>query len=66
VKVTELPNGLIEDEAALAIKEGLSVEAGLSLSSAISLKRLADAVWGVDDTSGLLQLLNPLHMTNHY
>jgi hypothetical protein len=37
-----------------------------ALSIAISLKRIADALWGTDDTSGLLQLLNPLDVRNSY
>ena len=37
-----IPNGLIEDEAAICIKIGLSVENGLRLSIAISQKRIAD------------------------
>jgi hypothetical protein len=36
------------------------------LSIAISLKRIADALHGTDDTSGLLQLLNPLDVRNNY
>lgn len=36
------------------------------ISAAISLKRIADALWGVEGTSGLLQLLNPLDVRNNY
>lgn len=64
--MAELPNGLIENAAALAIKEGLSVESGLSLSIAISQKRIADALWGDDGTTGIIQLLNPLEVRNNY
>ena len=35
-------------------------------SIAISLKRLADAAWGTEGTSGLLELLNPLDVRNNY
>jgi hypothetical protein len=35
-------------------------------SIAISLKRIADGLWGTDDTTGLLQLLNPLDVRNNY
>lgn len=38
----------------------------IAASMAISLKRIADALWGVDGTSGLLQLLNPLDIRNNY
>lgn len=64
--MAEIPNGLIEEAAALAIKEGLSVEAGLSLSRAISQKRIADALWGTEGTSGVLELLNPIEVRNHF
>jgi hypothetical protein len=36
------PNELIEADAALSIKAGVTVENGLALSQAISLKRIAD------------------------
>lgn len=36
------------------------------ISIAVSLKRIADALWGVDGTSGVLQLLNPLDTRNHF
>jgi hypothetical protein len=38
----------------------------LLMSTAISLKRIADALWGTEGTSGLLQLLNPLDVRNNY
>jgi len=38
----------------------------MATSQAISLKRIADALWGNPDTSGLLQLLNPLDVRNNY
>jgi hypothetical protein len=41
-------------------------EAEIELSKAVSLKRIADALWGTPDTSGLLALLNPLDMRNNY
>lgn len=36
------------------------------LSLAVSMKRIADAMWGDEETSGLLQLLNPLDVRNNY
>lgn len=38
----------------------------LLISCAISLKRIADALWGTDGTTGVLQLLNPLDTRNHF
>jgi hypothetical protein len=35
-------------------------------SIAISLKRIADALWGIEGTAGVLQLLNPLDVRNNY
>lgn len=64
--IDTFPNELIEADAALSIKEGVTVENGLALSQAISLKRIADALWGIEGTSGLLQLLNPLEVRNNY
>jgi hypothetical protein len=66
MSLSELPNGMVEDAAALAIKEGLSVESGLAFSQAISLKRIADAMWGIEGTAGVLHLLNPLDVRNNY
>lgn len=64
--IDTFPNELIEADAALSIKAGVTVENGLALSQAISLKRIADALWGIEGTSGLLQLLNPLDVRNNY
>jgi hypothetical protein len=64
--IDTFPNELVEADAALAIKAGATVENGLALSQAISLKRIADALWGIEGTSGLLQLLNPLDVRNNY
>jgi hypothetical protein len=41
-------------------------EAEIELSKAVSLKRIADALWGIEGTSGLLELLNPLDVRNNY
>jgi hypothetical protein len=35
-------------------------------SIAVSLKRIADALWGIEGTAGLLHLLNPLDVRNNY
>lgn len=32
------------------------------LSAAVSLKRIADALWGTDSTSGIIELLNGIEM----
>lgn len=66
MSLSEFPNGMVEDAAALAIKEGLSVESGLAFSQAVSLKRIADALWGIEGTAGALELLNPLDVRNNY
>jgi hypothetical protein len=42
--IDHIPNELVEADAALAIRAGVTVENGLRLSIAISLKRLADAL----------------------
>lgn len=64
--IDSFPNELIEADAALAIKAGVTVENGLSLSIAISQKRIADALWGVEGTAGILELLNPVQVRNSY
>jgi hypothetical protein len=46
--------------------EGTTCIEAYTVSIAVSLKRIADALWGTDDTSGLLQLLNPLDVRNNY
>lgn len=79
VSLSKLPNGLIEDAAAacflkahedhLAVGKTVPPETMayiMGLSQAISLKRIADALWGTEGTSGLLQLLNPLDVRNNY
>lgn len=37
-----------------------------AVSIAISLKRIADALWGIEGTAGVLELLNPLDVRNNY
>lgn len=64
--IDTFPNELIEASAALAIRAGATVENGLSLSMAVSLKRIADALWGIEGTAGVLHLLNPLDVRNNY
>lgn len=61
------PSGALEPEA-LACKWNkiCTPDQATELSKAISLKRIADALWGVEGTAGLLQLLNPLNVRNHY
>jgi hypothetical protein len=59
------------EELILALEDSASSdkaisESGALTSIAISLKRIADAMWGDRDTAGLLQLLNPLDTRNHY
>lgn len=46
--------------------EDMPLASFAALSQAISLKRIADALWGTADTAGLLQLLNPLEVRNNY
>lgn len=71
--MSDLPNGIIEDEAAVAIKDGLSVENGLRLSAAMSLKRIADRLERITTTfgDGSLGQLNVgiegnINVANHY
>jgi hypothetical protein len=46
--------------------EGTTCSEAYTVSIAVSLKRIADALWGIEGTSGLLQLLNPLDVRNNY
>jgi hypothetical protein len=51
-----------EKYAALKLKELVSATNRM----ATALERIADGVWGTKDTTGLLQLLNPLDVRNLY
>jgi hypothetical protein len=46
--------------------EGTTCIEAYTVSIAVSLKRIADALWGVEGTTGLLELLNPLDVRNNY
>lgn len=57
----------LEPVATEAVQDGDCPLASFAqLSTAISMKRIADALWGIEGTSGLLQLLNPLDIRNHF
>ena len=67
----KLSNGLVEEAAAQAIKDGVSVENGLALSQAISLKRIADRLESVtclpaEDMQPKGQLNVGADVRNHY
>lgn len=51
------------EPGALAEQAALS-EVGLSI--AISLKRIADALWGTDGTTGIVELLNGVEMNGRH
>lgn len=49
-----------------AMPDEISAVAVAQISLAVSVKRIADALHGVEGTAGLLELLNPLQVRNHY
>lgn len=56
----DIPNGLIEDQAALALRDGASVESATNLSHAISLKRIADVLAAGELPGGLYSQITQL------
>ncbi len=54
------PEGWVSDQEHRRI-----LREGLAEGNAI-MSRVADALWGNDDTSGLLQLLDPIEVRNHF
>jgi hypothetical protein len=42
--------------------ENVPLASFAALSTAISMKRIADALWGIDGTSGIIELLNGIEM----